>query len=130
MKKLKELGLKLTPQRIAILEYLEGNEEHPSAEDIYQAVSQKFPTMSLATIYNTLDTLRERGKVIELTTDPDKKRFDPNVDPHNHAICINCKKIVDIHTSFDLVIPEDARKGFEIFGNHIEFYGKCSQCNS
>ena len=56
--KYRNVGLKLTPQRLAILNYLEGNKEHPSAEDVYKAVSRKFPTMSLATVYNTLESLK------------------------------------------------------------------------
>jgi Fur family peroxide stress response transcriptional regulator len=126
--KYKEMGLKLTPQRLAILDYLDGNKDHPSAEDIYMAVSKKFPTMSFATVYNTLETLRQRGGVLELTIDPDKKRFDPNTEPHHHLICIKCKKIVDVRGDYKLPIPNGERTGFEIIGNHIEFYGICPRC--
>ncbi len=52
MERYRETGLKLTPQRLAILEYLDGNTSHPSAEDIYISVKEKFPTMSFATVYN------------------------------------------------------------------------------
>jgi len=97
MQKYKDIGFKLTPQRLAILEFLDGNKSHPSAEEIYRAVSAKFPTMSFATVYNTLETMRKREKILELTIDPDKKRFDPNPTPHHHLICIRCKRIVDIH---------------------------------
>jgi Fur family peroxide stress response transcriptional regulator len=128
MEKYRESGLKLTPQRLAILEYLDGNKEHPSAEDIYKAVSKKFPTMSLATVYNTLMTLKQRGLVKELTMDPVKMRFDPQPAPHHHLICTDCRKIIDIHAKFKISLPEVEDKGFEIIGNHIEFYGRCSHC--
>jgi Fur family peroxide stress response transcriptional regulator len=128
MEKYKEIGLKLTPQRLAILDYLDGNKEHPSAEDIYKAIIKKFPTMSFATVYNTLETLRHRGSVIELTIDPDKKRFDPNTKPHHHMICIKCKRITDIHSEYKLNLPNSDRADFEIIGNHIEFYGICPAC--
>lgn len=128
MEKYKEMGLKLTPQRLAILNYLDGNKEHPSAEDIYRAVSKKFPTMSFATVYNTLQTLKEHGGVLELTIDPDKKRFDPNTEPHHHLICVKCKRIVDIHGDYKLPISNGDKEGFEIIGNHIEFYGICHKC--
>lgn len=121
-------GLKLTPQRLAIFNYLKGNVEHPSAEDIYKAVSKKFPTMSLATVYNTLEALRQRGGILKLTIDPDKKRFDPNTELHHHLICMSCKKIVDIYKNYKLNLPEDKVKGFEIYRNHIEFYGICPKC--
>lgn len=128
MEKYKNIGLKLTPQRLAILNYLDGNKDHPSAEDIYKAVSKRFPTMSFATVYNTLETLRQRGGLLELTIDPDKKRFDPNTEPHHHLICVKCKKIVDIHGDYKLSIPNSEKTDFEIIGNHIEFYGLCPTC--
>jgi Fur family peroxide stress response transcriptional regulator len=125
----RECGFKQTPQRLAILDYLKGNSDHPSAEDIYRAMKEKFPTMSFATIYNTLETFRQQGTVTELTIDPQRKRFDTNTVPHHHLICIKCKQIVDIPTEYPLDIPEDRKMGFEIVGNHIEFYGICPGCN-
>ncbi len=130
MEKYRDSGLKLTPQRLAILEYLDGNKEHPSAEDVYKAVSKKFPTMSLATVYNTLMTLKQRGLVKELTMDPLRMRFDPQPTPHHHLICMNCRKIVDIHTRLKINLPEMEQEGFEIVGNHIEFYGLCPKCKN
>lgn len=126
--KIKESGLKLTPQRLAILDYLRDNLEHPSAEDIYKAILERFPTMSFATVYNTLETLREKEAIQELTIDPRKKRFDPNPRPHHHLICNRCKKILDIHIDYQLHVPEEKKNGFEIVGNHIEFYGICPGC--
>lgn len=128
MKKYKDIGLKLTPQRLAIMDYLEDNKEHPSAEDIYKAISERFPTMSFSTVYNTLETLRQKGLVWELTIDADKKRFDPNTDSHNHLICIKCKRIVDIHVKYELAVDDSEKSGFEIIGNHVEFYGICPDC--
>jgi Fur family peroxide stress response transcriptional regulator len=128
MQKYRQVGLKLTPQRLAILEYLEGNKAHPSAEDIYKAVSKKFPTMSLATVYNSLEALKKKEIVNELTMDPYKKRFDPDTRPHHHLICLSCRKIIDVHSKFKFHLPETEREGFEIIGNHIEFYGICAKC--
>jgi len=126
--KIKESGLKLTPQRLAIVDYLRGNLEHPSAEDIYKAILGRFPTMSFATVYNTLETLREKGAIQELTIDHRKKRFDPNPRPHHHLICTRCKRVLDIHIDYQLHVPEEKKNGFEIVGNHIEFYGICPGC--
>ncbi len=130
MEKYKKIGLKLTPQRLAILDYLDGNKKHPSAEEIYREVSKRFPTMSFATVYNTLDALRQRGSILELTIDPDKKRFDPNTQPHHHLICTRCRKIEDVHRNYDLSVPNVHKNGFEITGNHIEFYGICPECRT
>lgn len=128
MKGYKGLGLKPTPQRTAILDYLNGNKEHPSAYEIYKAVSRQFPTMSFATVYNTLEVLKKRGDILELTIDPDKKRFDPNTDAHHHMICISCKKIIDIRKNYRLAVPKAETGGFKLIGNHIEFYGVCPMC--
>ncbi len=91
MSKYVDFHLRLTPQRIAILDYLDGNKSHPSAEDIYRAVAKKFPTISLATVYNTLSALARRGQLLKLTIDPSKARYDPNTFPHHHLICNVCK---------------------------------------
>ena len=128
MEKNKNSNLKLTPQRLAIIKYLDGNQEHPSADDIYKAVSKKFPTMSFATVYNTLETLKSHGQIMELNFDPFKKRFDPNPNPHHHVICVRCHKILDVKTDFFLKQPRIESEEFEIIGNHIEFYGICSKC--
>lgn len=128
MERYKGIGLKLTPQRLAILQYLEGNKTHPSAEDVYENVSKKFPTMSLATVYNTLEALRLKGEILELTIDPEKKRFDPDTGPHHHLICTGCRRVVDVHVDYSLVVPVDERMDFEITGSHVEFYGLCPDC--
>lgn len=128
MEKYKQLGFKLTPQRLAILDYLDGNTSHPSAEDVYREVAKKFPTMSFATVYNTLETLRQRGGVLELNIDPEKKRFDPNTEPHHHLICLKCRRIVDVHRMYELPLPKADLSGFQVIGNHIEFYGFCPKC--
>lgn len=130
MERFKKIGLKLTPQRLAILEYLEDNKKHPSAEEIYKEVSRRFPTMSFATVYNTLEALRQRGAVLELTIDPGKKRFDPNTETHHHLICTKCRKIEDVHRHYDLPVPGTGENGFQITGNHIEFYGICPACRN
>lgn len=121
-------GFKRTPQRLAILDYLEGNTLHPSAEDVYRAVTKKYFSLSFATVYNTLNTLAQSGAVRELTLDPERKRYDPNTEPHHHLICVTCKKVVDVFDDVTVGIPKRIEKEFSIFGNHVEFYGRCSVC--
>ena len=128
MDKYRDIGLKLTPQRLAILSYLDGNKEHPSAEDIYRAVHRRFPTMSLATVYSTLTALKKKGTVLELTVDPAKKRYDPDTKQHNHLICLSCKRIIDVPDLKGVSIPEEARQDFSIVASHVEFYGICPKC--
>jgi Fur family peroxide stress response transcriptional regulator len=124
----REKGFKLTPQRAAIMAYLEGNCSHPSAEDIYAAVLEKYPMVSLATVYNTLEVLKQMGKVTELNIDGERKHFDPETEPHHHMICTRCKKIVNVHKDFDLEVPRDMAEGFKIIGRHADFYGVCADC--
>ncbi len=128
MERYRGIGLKLTPQRLAILQYLEGNETHPSADEIYKVISKKYPTMSIATVYNTLEALSKRGRIRQLNIDPDKKRFDPNTKIHHHLICMKCRKIRDIRSPITVRMPQTETADFEILGHHIEFYGLCSEC--
>ena len=130
MEKFRTMGIKLTPQRLAILEFLEDNKSHPSAEEIYLEVKQKYPMMSFATVYNTIEALKKKGNLIELTIDPVRRRYDPDTGYHHHLICTRCRKIIDIHAELSVDIPEEDRASFDIEGNHIEFYGICSDCKA
>lgn len=121
-------GFKRTPQRLAILEHLDGNKSHPSADEIFRVVAKKNPSMSFATVYNTLNTLVETGAVRELTIDPDRKRYDPDTSAHHHLICLDCKTIVDIPGDIAVEVPRGVTKDFVVTGSHIEFYGVCSPC--
>jgi Fur family peroxide stress response transcriptional regulator len=112
------------------MEYLEGNYSHPSAEEIYSALKKRFPTLSLATVYNTLETLRNMGKVVEVGGDSSEKRFDPVVTSHHHLVCINCKKIIDIPEKYKPVLTEEEKKGFQVIRSQVEFYGLCPECRS
>ncbi|MHB8880848.1 MAG: Fur family transcriptional regulator [Thermodesulfovibrionales bacterium] len=129
IEKYRTSGLKLTPQRLAILKHLEGNTDHPSAEEIFRSVRKQFATMSFATVYNTLEMLVSRGDLAELSIDPAKKRFDPDGRPHHHLICKRCSCIVDIFQDFDIELPKTMKKEFRVTGHHIEFYGLCPRCS-
>ena len=128
MNKYKDIGLKLTPQRLAILDYLDGNFDHPTAEDIYADIREKFPTMSFATVYKTLETLKGKGCLQELTIDKERKHFDPDTGKHHHLICVTCKKIVDIKKEFPIEMPIEDHNNFEVLDTNIEFYGICPVC--
>jgi Fur family peroxide stress response transcriptional regulator len=95
---------------------------------VYRAVTKKYFSLSFATVYNTLNTLAQAGAVRELAIDPERKRYDPNVEPHHHLICVKCKKVVDVFEDVTVGIPKRIEREFSIFGNHVEFYGTCSAC--
>ena len=95
--KLQNSGHRITPQRLCILRALVGSSTHPSAEEIYDQVRQISPTTSLATIYKTLDTLREMGEVLEIQPGDGRQHFD-GIRPHfhPHVICTQCGEIQDV----------------------------------
>ncbi len=103
---------KRTPQRLAILDYLEGNTSHPSAEDIYRAVSKRYQSLSVATVYNTVNTLAKTGALRELTIDPERKRYDPDTSGHHHLICALCGMIVDVPEGIAVDLPVDSARDF------------------
>ncbi|HFC98176.1 MAG TPA: transcriptional repressor [Thermosulfurimonas dismutans] len=125
----RNLGLKITPQRLAILEYLEKHfTAHPTAEDIYRYVKERFPSMSFATVYNTLEALKERGLVKELYIEEGKKRFDLNVQPHHHFYCTSCGRLIDLHEGVKVEISERFKNKLNILEIRVFFLGICDRC--
>jgi Fur family peroxide stress response transcriptional regulator len=119
---------RLTPQRLAILQFLEGNRDHPSADDIYRKVKIGFPGISRATVYNTLALLCRQGEIAELSVDPGRRRYDPDTSAHHHLVCRSCGKIVDIFRDFR-ISPGDGKGGsFVVESLHVQFSGLCPQC--
>jgi len=128
---LKQTGVRITPQRHAILEFLVESMIHPTADDIYKALEGKFPNMSVATVYNNLRVFREVGLVKELTYGDTSSRFDFVTTEHYHVICETCGKIVDFHyPGLDEVEQLAAHvTGFQISHHRMEVYGTCAECN-
>jgi Fur family peroxide stress response transcriptional regulator len=126
--RLKEMGLKVTPQRQGILKLLKGNGTHPSAEDIYHEISKEYPRISFATVYNTLSKMAEAGKIQELDIDPNKKRFDPCITPHGHFYCKLCGRVSDV--VYDTPVPFDLKEiaGHQVDAIQISFKGVCKEC--
>ncbi|MBC8412269.1 MAG: transcriptional repressor [Nitrospira sp.] len=129
MEEYRQLQIKLTPQRIAILDYLKDNKMHPSAEDIYGMVKKKFPTMSFATVYNTLEALRDKGKIRELKLDSTKRRYDPDISNHYHLICTKCNEIRDVYKTLKIDTSNSMFHGYTKLGTNVEFFGLCPKCS-
>lgn len=127
---LKKAGVRITPQRHAVLEYLLTSHTHPTADEIYKALEGKFPNMSVATVYNNLRILKELGLVQELTYGDDSSRFDCSPEMHYHIICNDCGKIVDFHypTLDEIESLAEKVSGFEISHHRMELYGVCEEC--
>nr|WP_093046584.1 peroxide-responsive transcriptional repressor PerR [Thalassobacillus cyri] len=129
---LKDSGVRITPQRHAVLEFLLNSMTHPTADEIYKALEGKFPNMSVATVYNNLRVFKDIGLVRELTYGDASSRFDCNTTEHYHVICESCGKIVDFHyPSLDEVesLAEQVT-GFDVSNHRMEVYGICSDCQT
>ncbi len=123
-------GLKFTSQRIAIYEALAASKEHPSVDDLYSLVKEKHPTLSMNTVYNTLETLKEIGIANEISLFHDKARYDANQAPHHHLVCLKCRRIEDIYDDSlnDLALSSESKNRFQIVGHRVEFHGYCQNC--
>ena len=131
LQQLKNEGIRFTPQRQAILEFLLESRSHPTADEIYHHVKEKFIGVSLGTIYNTLNMLKEYGYVSELSYGDMSSRFDGNPDNHYHIVCVRCGCVMDYHRpliEFDQEACESS--GFLIKDHRLEFYGICPKCQA
>ncbi len=123
-------GLAVTPQRLAIIEALLGATDHPRAETIFEAVRKLHPHISLATVHRTLETLCQIGEARKVTTLHDSARYDGNLAPHHHVVCVRCRRIRDVEISgLDRVIDDNASlKGFRPLGWSLEIQALCDSC--
>lgn len=130
---LQATGMRLTPQRLAICELLADNRDHPTATQIYKELKVKYPSLSLATVYNTLDLLVNIGCINALGNAwDDNLHYDANTEPHINLLCISCHAIEDLPSSHvnHLVNEIVQSTGFQIFGARIAYYGLCAACQN
>lgn len=97
IKVLTNKGLKVTPQRVAVLEALYEIKNHPSADEIRQKLHSRYPNIAIGTIYNILDTFCEHGIIKKVKTDSDFVRYDVDMERHHHIYCENCNHIENYH---------------------------------
>ena len=127
VKILKENNLKVTPQRIKILKYLDCHRTHPTADEIYSNLKESIPSLSKTTVYNSLDTLREHGLIQTLSICGSEHRYDFNHEMHHHFYCKKCGKIVDINIKCPN-IEKIKNEGYRIDEVHGYFKGICKDC--
>lgn len=127
---LKEKGIKPTYQRLRILGYMsENGKNHPNVEMIYEKLQSEIPTISMTTIYNTLNTFFKKGLVCPVTITGTEVRYDFNTYSHHHFLCKKCGRIIDI----DVKCPFAERSKSSVCGHQIEevhgyFKGICRDC--
>ena len=124
---LKEHGIAPSLQRIKILEFLEKNRIHPTADMIYQALVRGIPTLSKTTVYNTLKALTEKGVLVALSLFENEVRYEFNTEPHIHFKCIKCNKIYDIFEPFECLKNKEI-EGHKVLEHHINLKGICKNC--
>ncbi len=122
-------GLRVTPQRQAIFRILHRSDRHPTAELVFEAARREMPTISLRTVYQTLNDLASMGELQQLRLGPGSARFDPTADPHHHLVCESCGEVVDLHVDFtDLRVPDGHGLGFRVSSTEVVFRGRCATC--
>lgn len=123
-------GRKVTAQRQCIFGLLQGDVTHPSAEVVYDRARRVMPTISLKTVYQTLNELAELGEVAALDLGTGTLRFDPNVDvAHHHLVCGGCGKVRDVSVQVEgLRVPPEEVQGYEVRSAEVVFRGLCEEC--
>ncbi len=124
-------GFRLTPQRMAIVDLLAGTDTHPTAQAIYEQLRVKFPTLSLATVYNTLETLVKLGVINALgTAGDDAVHYDANTAPHINLACVSCHRVIDLPSRHVHALEEEVahNSGYQIMGARVLYYGLCPEC--
>ncbi|MFZ6030040.1 MAG: Fur family transcriptional regulator [Chloroflexota bacterium] len=128
---LKKAGMRLTPQRIAICQVLAETDSHPTASMIYDHVRAAYPSLSLMTVYNTLNTLVDLGVVNALGhAGDDNVHYDADTGPHINLACVACHRIIDIPSEHvgHLESEISASSGYRLLGARVLYYGLCPGC--
>jgi Fur family ferric uptake transcriptional regulator len=127
----KQSNLRMTRQRMVILEELCRVNTHPSADELYEMVRKRLPRISLGTVYRNLEILSESGDIQKLEPGCSLKRFDGNPAEHCHLRCVSCNRIVDAPMAPDLEIDLEQLNStdFKIIGHKLEYLGLCPQCS-
>lgn len=126
-RELRESGLKLTPQRLAIVRELAEDLSHPTAHGLFERLRGELPSMSFATVYNTLDALARLGLCSARALTPGATRFDPNTGPHHHAVCDRCGAVADLPARPARSVAE-APPGFSVRAVEQIVRGVCASC--
>jgi len=130
IQKLRQKGLKVTPQRLAIIEALVENPPlHPTAPQIYREGKKRSRGLSLSTVYATLHEFSRHGLIKTLEFDQMENRYEANLEEHVNLICEGCGRIMD-YPAAPAVDPRTLReeKGFQVHDTRMEYYGYCREC--
>jgi len=124
---LKQNQLKITPQRLAIMKYLDEHRTHPTADRIYSDLKQNNPSLSKTTVYNSLDTLQNHNIIQSITISPSELRYDFKKSMHHHFLCKRCGDIIDIELECPN-IKKTIDQGHKVEEVQGYFKGTCKTC--
>ena len=128
---LKEKGLRVTPQRFSVYAYLLSSSDHPNAEQILHDLNKDFPVTSQATIYSSLQALKEAGLIKEVLLEETASRYEANMQPHHHFFCDHCGVIEDIAwETFEVSGIEKLRQALQPKSYEVIVRGICDRCSS
>ena len=125
-------GHRYTEQRAAVYRFLSGTTSHPDADQVFQEVRRDVPAISLATVYKSLETLVSCGLASKLTYGDGSARYDARTDPHPHARCVRCGRVMDVPGQLGEGQVEDLADGLDGFtftGYRLELTGYCPDCD-
>lgn len=128
---LRQAGYRLTPQRLAICQHLAASREHPTPAAVFAHIRAQYPTISLATVYNTLNVLRELGEIVEIPGGAEGVRYETDPSPHANLICQRCGRITDVPLTglIELRAVISASTDFDLRGGlRIDGKGLCAAC--
>lgn len=127
-------GIRPSPQRVAIMNYLLDNCNHPTVEAVYDTLHVSMPTLSKTTVYNTLKLFEEKQVVQLLNIEEKNVRLDATMEPHAHFQCMRCGKIFDVPINSDGkmvdLLGANEMKGFKVQQTQIYYKGICPHCQS
>ena len=128
----RDAGLRLTPQRIEIFRELAQATDHPSAETLHLRLTDKMATLSLDTVYRTLNTFAGHGLVNKVETVESQARFEAAHVLHHHLVCEKCKQIMDFQWQLidQATLPETVKAWGRVERKSVVAYGTCSECLS
>ena len=126
-----QAGYRMTEQRRAICRYLAGTKEHPTPYQAFEAISSGHPQISRATVYNTLNLLKELGAIIEISFGDEHTHYETNIQPHVNLICQRCHLIVDypaptLRLGLENILPDQEQ--FQPWIIKMDVYGLCREC--
>lgn len=128
--RLRGAGLRATAPRLAILAELESDKRHPSAEMLLETLVDNNPSLSLSTVYATLETFLQKGLIRRISGLAGKLRVDGTLVEHDHAFCRNCGGVFDVSNEHvpRPAVPSELPNGMRVMKLHIEYEVICRSC--